>query len=779
MKDAATSTPPFKEQTRQVAHPQRWAALILVVFVGMAFAFSLITPPFETPDEVYHYAFARHLSQGNWLPVQSTEMPGPWEHEGSQPPLYYMVSGWLTSWVDQSDFAALAVRNPRANIGDPQFPGNKNFMLYSGAARPLTGSNLALHLGRWLSVALGACTLWLIYLTAGLAFARNQQAALLALALAAGVPQFAFISGAFTNDTLIITLSAATVFHLARLVAKDNATPIRLGEWIVLGVLLGLAALSKLQGLGLAPLAGGVVLYIGWQRHSWRLPLVALLAIALPAIAIASWWYARNFQLYGDWTGTSTLFTLSGQRAAPLDLASWWLEFRGVRYSFWGLFGWFNILLPDWVYWVLDTATLLGLIGALTAMLWVMRSGSDERNQPTQRVRWLLASWLVLSFVLMVLLMLRATASQGRLLFPALGALSILCTLGIEFWLRWLPGWLRAATWTALLGVLFGCSIYALGVLLPASYNPDPPVAVIPSDAQPVGVTYGTNAPIILRAITTVPNRYRAGDEVPITLYFQATEPVVADYQLFVQLLDENGREVANVTTHPGWGRNPTTLWQPGAIYAEQYPVKITGEIDERSPLLARVYTGFVDPATSETTRLPLPAYNAQGERITPLVATVTIEPRSQPTLDTYQLTEVGAEFGDVIALGESTPPESIQLTAGQPLTVTLLWEATGTPATDYTAFVHLLDATGQQVAGFDQAPSGERFPTSAWRSGDRIVSDMPLDLPAQLPAGEYQLWAGLYESSSAGALLLPVTESGGRETGDGQVLLGELQVHD
>lgn len=778
MSDAAASNPPYKKQaTIPVAYPRRWAVLILSAFIILAFAYSLITPPFETPDEVYHYAFARHLSQGNWLPVQSKDTSGPWEHEGSQPPLYYMLSGWLTSWIDQSDFAALAVRNQRANIGDPQFPGNKNFMLYSGAARPLTGSNLALHLGRWLSVALGACTLWLIYLTARLAFARNQQAALLAMALAAGVPQFAFISGAFTNDTLIITLSAATIFHLARLVVRENRSPIRQWEWIVLGVLLGLAALSKLQGLGLVLLAGGVVLYIGWQRSSWRLLIGAFLGIALPAIAIAGWWYARNFLLYGDWTGTSTLFTMSGTRPEPLKLASWWLEFRGVRYSFWGLFGWFNILLPDWVYWLLDAVTLLGLAGALIALLWVARRASDERDRSTLRVRWLLASWLILSLVLMVLLMLRATASQGRLLFPALGALSILITLGMEFWLRWFPGWLRTATWIALLGVLFGSSVYVLTVLLPASYISDPPVAAIPSDAQPADVTYGTGEPIVLRAITIAPGRYRAGDEAPITLYFQATKPLEADYQLFLQLLDEDGREVANVTTHPGWGRNPTTLWQPGAIYAERYPVKISGEIDERSPLLARVYTGFVDPATSETTRLPLPAYNAQGEHITPLVAAVAIEPRTQPTLNAYQLAEVGAVFGNVIELAGSTPGESIQLTAGQPITITLLWEAVGTPATDYTAFVHLLDAAGQQIAGFDQAPSGERFPTAAWRSGDRIISDMLLDLPAQLPAGEYQLWAGLYESGSAGAVLLPVTDPAGRKTGDGQVLLGVVEV--
>jgi hypothetical protein len=140
-------------------------------------------------------------------------------------------------------------------------------------------------------------------------------------------------------------------------------------------------------------------------------------------------------------------------------------------------------------------------------------------------------------------------------------------------------------------------------------------------------------------------------------------------------------------------------------------------------------------------------------------------------------MTPAAAVFGDVIKLAGSDAPAAHDLAAGSQITVTLAWEALAQPATDYTAYVHLLDGSGQQVAGYDQAPAGDRFPTSRWRAGDRILSRYPLELPADLPPGEYSLWAGLYETASAGALRLPVTDAGGLVTGDGQVNTGSVKI--
>jgi hypothetical protein len=205
--------------------------------------------------------------------------------------------------------------------------------------------------------------------------------------------------------------------------------------------------------------------------------------------------------------------------------------------------------------------------------------------------------------------------------------------------------------------------------------------------------------------------------------------------------------------------------------------VLVTGPIDAASPLLARVYTGLIDPASEEGDNLPLPAYTADGAEVTPFVATVELAAARPIDIAESGLQPAEAVFGGVIKLAGSDIPAADELAAGSPITVTLAWETLAQPATDYTAYVHLLDSSGQQVAGYDQAPAPDRFPTGRWRAGDRIVSTYPLELPADLPPGEYSLWAGLYETASAGALRLPVTDAGGLAAGDGQVEIGRVRI--
>jgi 4-amino-4-deoxy-L-arabinose transferase-like glycosyltransferase len=792
-----SSSPAAATPTLADAHrARRWAWLIIGLFLLGGLAYSLIVPPFETPDEPFHYGFARHIAQGNGLPVQDPENTGPWAQEGSQAPLYYLLTGWATTFIDQSDFPALAVRNPRANIGDPLYPGNKNFMLYAGRWQPLQGANLALHVGRWLSLLLGALTLWATWRLAQYTFPRRQTLPLLAMALVAAIPQFLFLSASFSNDNAVIAASAFTLFWLARLLAKADDAPVTWWEWGVLGVALGAAALSKLQGLGLIPLSGLVVLWLAWRRHTWRILLDAVLFAGIPAMAIAGWWYWRNIVLYGDWSGLSHLMEINGRREGGIDWRDFWPEFAGLRFSAWGVFGWFNILLPEWFYRVMDAVTVIGLVGAGLAtgrMVTRHSSGvirhqsSDAPHSPAPRYpsplapRIVLMLWIWLAMMLALLLYwtAQATGSQGRLLFPALSAFAVLLTAGIDFWLRWLPRPARGAVWAGLLVLLVGMSLYTLGWLLPGAYFAPAPVAAIPASAQPVDLRYGDGQAIRLAAVEIAPERVRAGDTLPVTLYFQAPEKLDHDYQLFVQLLDEKGMEIANLTTHPGWGRNPTTFWEADATYADTYQLPVTGEVANWSPLAARLYVGFIDPATEGApgqrgTFLPLPAYDAAGAEITPFVGSVVVTPHTPPVLDGVNALTAGSEFGGVIRL-DRVETEFLQET--QFVTTTLLWEATGTPATDYTAFVHVLDAAGQRVAGFDQAPAGARLPTARWRAGDRVLSEFEIALESPLPPGTYTLWAGLYESASAGALRLPVTAPGALVAGDGQVRVGEFEI--
>ncbi|MBK8049476.1 MAG: hypothetical protein IPK16_21585 [Anaerolineales bacterium] len=790
----------FQRRQRRLA----WVVTLLFLLLGIAY--SLATPPFEAPDEPFHYAFARHIAQGNGLPVQSAESTGPWEQEGSQAPLYYLLTGALTSWIDQSDFAQIAMRNPRANIGNPLEPGNKNFVLYSGNQPKLQGANLALHLGRWFSLLLGVVTLWCIFLTAEfIAVARFGQGQppdrepaapamprrhrerylvglpylpLLAMAMVAAIPQFGFISAAFTNDNLITAIAAAAIFWMAHLLVRPLHSPIRLWEWFILGLLLGLAALSKLQGLGLAPLAALVIVLLAYRRRSWRLLFGAGAVVAATLLAVAGWWYVRNLALYGDWSGLGHLTTINGRRTETLTLARFWPEFRGLRFSVWGLFGWFNILLPDWFYTFTDILTVMALVGLPGAVVYLARSaGRPQVDDPALRTLTLVGLWALVSLGLLTYWIVQATGSQGRLLFPGLIAFGILLVLGIDFWLAWLPDGGRLAGWAIILLALAGISLYTVTVLLPGAYNAPAPIAELPPTATPVSLTFGDSDAIRLVGIDVGKDRYRLGERVPVTLYLQSEHPLQQDYQLFIQLLDEQGREVANLTSHPGWGRNPTTQWQPGVLYADRYVVQVTQPLAPNSPLQARVYAGFIDPATAEATNLPLPAYDATGAAVTAIIGSVVLEPDPASVPQASGMEPLGSVFGGVMKAVASSAPRSISPGADTVITATVLWEAVGQPATGYTGYVHLLDGGGQQQAGFDRAPAGDRFPTDAWRTGDRVLSDFPLHLPEGIAPGRYELWLGLYESASGGEVALPISEAAAVPSKDHQIRIGMLEI--
>ncbi len=94
--------------------------LVIAAFVILAATYSVITPAFETPDEIWHYAFVQHLATGQGLPVSAAGTQALWQQQGVQAPGYYLAAAALTAWIDQSDFPAVYARaNPHRAIGRP------------------------------------------------------------------------------------------------------------------------------------------------------------------------------------------------------------------------------------------------------------------------------------------------------------------------------------------------------------------------------------------------------------------------------------------------------------------------------------------------------------------------------------------------------------------------------------------------------------------------------------------------------------------------------------
>ena len=73
--------------------------------------------------------------------------------------------------------------------------------------------------------------------------------------------------------------------------------------------------------------------------------------------------------------------------------------------------------------------------------------------------------------------------------------------------------------------------------------------------------------------------RIRAGQEMTVTLYWQATAPLNAELKTFVHLRDEGNGTVAQVDAAPLQGFYPTTAWQPGEILNDTQRLTLPGDL--------------------------------------------------------------------------------------------------------------------------------------------------------------------------------------------------------
>jgi hypothetical protein len=97
----------------------------------------------------------------------------------------------------------------------------------------------------------------------------------------------------------------------------------------------------------------------------------------------------------------------------------------------------------------------------------------------------------------------------------------------------------------------------------------------------------------------------------------------------------------------------------------------------------------------------------------------------------------VPASFGGEIALLGTRRIGRSQLV--------LVWRALTPPQADYTVFAHLLTLAGAPLANADHYPA---VPARQWPVGRWLPDRINLALPADLPAGRYQLEVGLYNPS-------------------------------
>jgi hypothetical protein len=128
---------------------------------------------------------------------------------------------------------------------------------------------------------------------------------------------------------------------------------------------------------------------------------------------------------------------------------------------------------------------------------------------------------------------------------------------------------------------------------------------------------------------------------------------------------------------------------------------------------------------------------------------------------------DVFADFGQQIALiGFDT--SATQAAPDDTVDVTLYWKAQRPLDINYQVFLHLLATDGSLVAQSDKLNPGQ-FPTRRWPLDKYVWDEHHLQLPPDLPAGEYTVATGLWLQSEGWRL--PLLNEKKQQVGDNYVL--------
>ncbi len=757
---------------RRRATPARWLlALILSLYLLLAIGYGLVNPLFESPDEHWHYFTAQAIVDQRALPAVTEDYDEWLSQEAAQPPLYYLLSALLISPVDAENGRSALIHNPFAAIGDASYQTNINRFVHTEAeAWPWQDFALAAHMLRLFSTLLGLGSLLCIYGSARLIWPSRPEIALLAAALTAFLPQFLFLHSAITNDALIIFLASLALWQIIKIWLDGGSN----GRFLLLGVTIGLAILTKNAGALLLLYALGVI-SLHWLKEfsaeaqrrreipKENLPNIHslisnLLLVLVPALLLGGWLWLRNWQLYGDVSAMEPFIRIAGGDRG-YTLCQVLRESDGLWASLFAIFGWFNLRPPDWVFWVWHGIVAAAGIGFVFTLIKNKHQGS--RPEPVEGLKiktrlrtrslifnlhqpWflavLLALWVVGVYAGLVTFMMKTEAAQGRLLFPAILPLALAVAYGLSRF-----NWRGIYILTPLLALT--TAVYSLFFVIAPAYALPPLVDNLPETAVPLHQELANGLYLIgaeIHTETAVP-----GAPIALTLTWQMTEPAGEPAEFVLEVLGRDLERIANLHSYHGRGLYPTTLWPAGEMVADRFSVPV----DETAvtPVLAPIFVGLA------------------GEETRIRIGSVKIAPKTWPTAAAPPL----AHIGGGIRLTQATL-NTASARPGDVITLDVQWQVEQAPGADFTTLVHLAAEGQPPLAAGDNQPLAGQYPTRAWEKGEVIDDRYTLTIPADLENGRYPLWLGMYRSDTIERL--PLTINGVRQPND-VIQIGVVEI--
>jgi hypothetical protein len=199
----------------------------------------------------------------------------------------------------------------------------------------------------------------------------------------------------------------------------------------------------------------------------------------------------------------------------------------------------------------------------------------------------------------------------------------------------------------------------------------------------------------------------------------------------------------------------PPDRWRPGDVI----PVEV------RQPIPAGLTPGayYLAVGIHDFRADPIPVLGADGAPVADAAIAGMLKELRTAAPSTEGMIPARATFGDQITLigyriTDETGMEIDPLTPGQSATVTLYWQALRRPDAEYTAFLHVVDPSGEIAAQSDVQPEGGAYPTGIWDAGEIVTTVHPITIPADASV-PFTLYTGWY--SFPDLVRLSVTQNG------------------
>jgi hypothetical protein len=339
---------------------------------------------------------------------------------------------------------------------------------------------------------------------------------------------------------------------------------------VLLGILLGTAALTKLSGLTLWLFVGCIFAWLVWRnRFQSAILRNAIIAFAVAGV-IAAPFFLYNLLTRGDPLGWSFVLQVTPLREGPMTFEDWSIFLRGLYTSFWGRFGGaLHLHLPNWLYVVFAILAVCAISG------WVLFANDARRGRLDPRVREMMVLFILL-WALMLTAFLRWTftvlgTDQARQLFPGLPLLALALTAGFA---RLFGKRVQSAMtiWAASF-VLSG--LVLLGTVV-STFSPVPPIAPVTPNAQD-RLRFGNV--LELEAYQVSPLQAYPGDSVRVIMQWRALKPPQENYWLFLQL-QNNGEGISHKDGVPGAGRVTTDWWQADQVFSSTHTMLVPEDVE-------------------------------------------------------------------------------------------------------------------------------------------------------------------------------------------------------